>query len=163
MTGCNAPATICPWCPTKGLDSSPCCWHKGQGLHQRCNCKHPEAVSATHRTLHKVGCCGLALCEPEQCRRSLLLTMPNITSRSNMSVTCSPHIASITERIQINGANIPDVDFQQLVPQHAGKMQQAVPSVTHFELLTALAFQHFKDKQVGTAYRISSSTINNCN
>lgn len=70
------------------------------------------------------------------------------------AVTCSPHITSVTERIQVNSSNISNADFQQLVPQIAKELQQSLlggkSKVTHFELLTALAFQHFNNQQVSS-------------
>lgn len=74
----------------------------------------------------------------------------------------SPHLFRFTERIRINGEEIPDDDFCRLVSQMGGMMAQATEAEqdattaaagfrTVFEILTAAAFQHFADQQVDVA------------
>ncbi|KAL3150534.1 hypothetical protein ABBQ32_000350 [Trebouxia sp. C0010 RCD-2024] len=64
----------------------------------------------------------------------------------------SPHIKTITERIMINGQQISEADFAGLAALDASVMQHALQgtfgSLTHFEVLTSLAFRHFQRKQV---------------
>ena len=64
----------------------------------------------------------------------------------------SPHISSVTERIVVDGKPISQPDYNALAAQDAEVMQQAMQgafgSVTHFEVLTALAFQHFHRETV---------------
>ena len=64
----------------------------------------------------------------------------------------SPHISSVTERISIDGKPISQPDYNDLAAEDAEVMQQAMQgsfgSVTHFEVLTALAFQHFRRQKV---------------
>lgn len=63
----------------------------------------------------------------------------------------SPHIISITERAQINGKNISEEKFAELIES----MKPAIEAVTkeygstpsYFELLVALAFLHFKQEK----------------
>ena len=60
---------------------------------------------------------------------------------------CSPHILSITERIQCNCQPISQTDLDSAAEQ-LGAALSSVPGVTHFEALTALAMAHFQDQQV---------------
>lgn len=52
----------------------------------------------------------------------------------------------------IDGQQISEADFADLAAQDASVMQQALQgtfgSLTHFEVLTSLAFRHFQRKQV---------------
>lgn len=59
----------------------------------------------------------------------------------------SPHMVEFTERIQINGQNIPKADFVELVEQLKAVVPK-VPEITTFELTTALAFLYFSQKKV---------------
>lgn len=67
-------------------------------------------------------------------------------------VAHSPHIKAITERLMVDGAQISKAEFAGLAAQDSSVMQQALQGafgpVTHFEVLTALAFQYFQRKQV---------------
>lgn len=61
----------------------------------------------------------------------------------------SPHLHSFTERIQIGGENISKVDFADLIDElwpYASAIQQQgdLGVVSVFEMLTAMAFVHFK-------------------
>jgi len=65
----------------------------------------------------------------------------------------SPHLHSFTERIQIDGQPIRETEFaalvQKLRPDFDAFNQLGVyGELTTFEILTALAFVHFKDKEV---------------
>ena len=62
----------------------------------------------------------------------------------------SPHMVRFSERIRINGEEIPQadlVDIVELLKQAAEK----VPEITTFELTTALAFVHFSRQKVDYA------------
>ena len=79
-------------------------------------------------------------------------------------VAHSPHIKSITERISIDGEQISQAEFAGLAAQDASVMQQALQGafgpLTHFEVLTALAFKHFQRKQVRICFvQLSSTTF----
>ncbi len=69
----------------------------------------------------------------------------------------SPHMVRINERIRINGNPIPDGDFawrHDLVERAAGPLVAAGALPWHpsfFEMLTAIAFQHFADEKVDLA------------
>lgn len=58
----------------------------------------------------------------------------------------------MSERIMIDGAQISETDFAGLAAQDSSVMQQAVQgafgSLSHFEVLTSVAFKHFQRKQV---------------
>ena len=64
----------------------------------------------------------------------------------------SPHIKAITERITIDGAHVCEEEFAGLAAQDSSVMQEALQgafgSLSHFEVLTSLAFKHFQRKQV---------------
>ncbi len=67
----------------------------------------------------------------------------------------SPHIHSYRERFSINGREIEEEALKDYLHGLERKLQTikgpAFPGVTEFELLTALAFQYFKDQQVDLA------------
>ncbi len=58
---------------------------------------------------------------------------------------CSPHLASVRERMRLSGAWIPERDFARLM----GRALDADPekSLTYFELLTSIAFQWFRESR----------------
>lgn len=76
-------------------------------------------------------------------------------SQLHTGLYTSPHISSVTERMSIDGEPILQPDYNALAAQDAEVMQQAIQgsfgSVTHFEVLTALAFQHFQRQKVQLA------------
>jgi dihydrofolate synthase/folylpolyglutamate synthase len=67
----------------------------------------------------------------------------------------SPHLVSITERIQVNGRPISEADFAHGVGELASALGSAAADLdgyrTTFELLTALAFTHFSRAGVDIA------------
>lgn len=69
----------------------------------------------------------------------------------------SPHLVRINERIQINGKEIRDDDFAQLhdrVDRAAEKLVEKAELPWHpsfFEMMTAIAFEHFAREQVDLA------------
>ena len=64
----------------------------------------------------------------------------------------SPHIRTIRERIAIDGEKISEADYAGLAAQDSAVMQQVLTgsfgSLSHFELLTALAFKYFQRNKV---------------
>jgi dihydrofolate synthase/folylpolyglutamate synthase len=65
----------------------------------------------------------------------------------------SPHLFSFTERMQVNGKPIAEDEFARLVEVLKPKVEAvnqfgAFGQLTTFELLTALAFIYFKEKEV---------------
>lgn len=69
--------------------------------------------------------------------------------------TYSPHIRSFHERIAVGGVPIPPADLDALVTRHAGAIEAAARreagALSHFEIVTALAYKHFQEQQVGGA------------
>jgi dihydrofolate synthase/folylpolyglutamate synthase len=73
----------------------------------------------------------------------------------------SPHLHRFTERIRVNGNDIPDQDFSRLVEAMGARMasasSQEVSEMGHagfrtvFEILTAAAFQYFGEQAVDVA------------
>jgi len=65
-------------------------------------------------------------------------------------VSCSPHIHSLYERIRVNGIPISENEFDSLVEESKSSIELCQKelglegSVSHFEVLTALAFKHFE-------------------
>jgi dihydrofolate synthase/folylpolyglutamate synthase len=62
----------------------------------------------------------------------------------------SPHLVNFTERMQINGEQIPEVEFVELVERLKQKVS-AVPEISTYELATALAFMFFAKHSVDCA------------
>jgi dihydrofolate synthase/folylpolyglutamate synthase len=62
----------------------------------------------------------------------------------------SPHLSDFTERIQVNGVNIPHADVVYLVNEIKPHVK-AVPFLTTFELMTALSFMYFERQNVNAA------------
>lgn len=61
----------------------------------------------------------------------------------------SPHLKDFTERIKINGEDIPQEYVVNFVAAHQGLFAQVKPSF--FEMTVALAFKYFSDQQVDIA------------
>ena len=59
----------------------------------------------------------------------------------------SPHLESYCERIRINGTNIPESDFAEMI----FRVKACGVECTHFEALTAAAFLYFKERAVDAA------------
>ncbi len=62
----------------------------------------------------------------------------------------SPHMVEFTERVQINGEEIPKHELVQVV-ELLKPVTEKVPEITTFELTTALAMVYFSQKQVDIA------------
>ena len=61
----------------------------------------------------------------------------------------SPHLVSLTERIRINGAPIPEEEVASWVTQHRAFLDEIQPSF--FETMTALTFDYFVQQKVDIA------------
>jgi len=62
----------------------------------------------------------------------------------------SPHLIDFTERLQINGEQIPELEFVELVERLKQNVAE-VPEISTYELTTALAFMYFADNSVDCA------------
>lgn len=62
----------------------------------------------------------------------------------------SPHLQRFTERIQVNGEEIPEVKLAALVDRIKPAVEQ-VPEQTTYELITALGFLYFAQEEVDWA------------
>ena len=77
----------------------------------------------------------------------------SVFQESNLSVGLftSPHLEVVNERIRLNGENITDADFIRLVdviePHVLELEEQMKQNYYAFELLTAVAFLYFQEKQ----------------
>lgn len=64
----------------------------------------------------------------------------------------SPHVVSLHERIRIGGKSIAPLALDQLVQRYGSVVEAAQQreggKLTHFEVLTALAYRHFADSKV---------------
>lgn len=64
----------------------------------------------------------------------------------------SPHVLSLNERIRVNGESIAPTAFDQLVQRYGPRIEEGQQreggKLTHFEVLTALAYRHFADYNV---------------
>jgi dihydrofolate synthase/folylpolyglutamate synthase len=63
----------------------------------------------------------------------------------------SPHLVDIRERIQVNGQMISTEAFGKLVKMVEPVVAKIKPLPTYFDVLTAVAFQHFADEKVDVA------------
>ena len=59
----------------------------------------------------------------------------------------SPHLESYCERIRVNGENIPEADFAEMI----FRVKSCNVHATHFEVLTAAAFEYFRRRAVDVA------------
>lgn len=60
----------------------------------------------------------------------------------------SPHIWEYTERIKINGKNIPKEEFSQLIYEVTTKINENKIHLTEFEILTVVMFLYFQKNNV---------------
>ena len=61
----------------------------------------------------------------------------------------SPHLKSFTERVRVNGQELPQAYLINFVEQHKSLFEEIKPSF--FEMTVALAFKYFADEQVDIA------------
>lgn len=69
-----------------------------------------------------------------------------------MRGSCSPHVTTLRERIAVNGQPISEAAFDALIAAQQPLLDRAREAeggaLSHFEVLTALAYRHFQDAQV---------------
>ena len=93
-----------------------------------------------YRTVHVTGTNG---------KGSVCAMLAEMLKASGLRVGLftSPHLESYCERIRINGENIPENDFGEIIC----RVKDCNVSCTHFEALTAAAFLYFKERAVDVA------------
>jgi dihydrofolate synthase/folylpolyglutamate synthase len=76
-------------------------------------------------------------------------------TKYKVGLCTSPHLAKINERIKINGKDIPDDEFVSVLTEMKPFIYQVEKSSfgkpTYFEILTAMTFLYFKQKDVDYA------------
>jgi dihydrofolate synthase/folylpolyglutamate synthase len=80
------------------------------------------------------------------------------TAGNRTGVMTSPHLVTARERVRVNGELIPEAEFVQIVEamrpyvqERRTQEQDSFRVPTYFEMLTALAFEHFARRQVDWA------------
>lgn len=68
-----------------------------------------------------------------------------------VGLTISPHISTVTERVQINVKPLPDADFCQELAIFLRKIEHSPLQPTYFELLVAFAYWYFAKAKVDYA------------
>src|ERR1700678_2832444 len=63
----------------------------------------------------------------------------------------SPHLVDVRERIVIDGEMIPQASFARLVRLMESSIAAGKPTLTSFDVLTAIAFKYFADHKVDIA------------
>lgn len=124
------------------------------------------------------------LCNPEKSFRSILVggtsgkgstcvMIGSILKEAgyNVGVFTKPHLWDFRERITVNGKSISESDFVRLVKDikpFAEKVSKKIESPTFFEFVTALAFEHFMEKEtdfavleVGLGGRLDATNVVN--
>lgn len=107
-----------------------------------------------------------ALCNPQRGFRSVHIAgskgkgstaeMLSEMLRNNglkVGLYTSPHLLDVRERIRVNGQMISKSDMTKVIAKVAAAVVENGDrdAVTYFEILTAAAFEHFKDQQVDIA------------
>ena len=94
-----------------------------------------------YRTIHVAGTNG---------KGSVCAMLAEMLKASGLKVGLftSPHLESYRERIRIDGENIPAKDFVDVI---ARVESCGVDNATHFEVLTAAAFEYFRRRAVDVA------------
>jgi len=72
-------------------------------------------------------------------------------SGKKVGLTVSPHIDSITERVQINGQPISERDFCESLEEFLGIVESSNLEPTYFEVLIAFAYWYFAKENVDYA------------
>lgn len=93
-----------------------------------------------YRTIHVAGTNG---------KGSVCAMLAEMLKASGLKVGLftSPHLESYCERIKINGVNISESDFAEMI----FRVKDCNVVATHFEVLTAAAFLYFKEQAVDVA------------
>lgn len=93
-----------------------------------------------YRTIHVAGTNG---------KGSVCAMLAEMLKASGLKVGLftSPHLESYCERIKINGVNISESDFAEMI----FRVKDCNVVATHFEVLTAAAFEYFKEQAVDIA------------
>ncbi len=93
-----------------------------------------------YRTVHVTGTNG---------KGSVCAMLAEMFKASGLKVGLftSPHLESYCERIKINGENISEEDFAEMI----FRVKNCNVNATHFEVLTAAAFEYFKVRAVDVA------------
>ncbi|CAN0483736.1 unnamed protein product, partial [Ectocarpus sp. 8 AP-2014] len=60
----------------------------------------------------------------------------------------SPHVSCFRERVQVDGAYIPESSIEDILPRIFDLCESEDIPATFFEVTTALAFQHFRESGV---------------
>lgn len=93
-----------------------------------------------YRTIHVAGTNGKgSVCA--------MLAEMLIAQGLTVGLFTSPHLESYCERIKINGANISEDDFAEVI----ARVKSCNVDCTHFEALTAAAFEYFRARAVDIA------------
>lgn len=93
-----------------------------------------------YRTIHVAGTNGKgSVCA--------MLAEMLIAQGLTVGLFTSPHLESYCERIKINGANISESDFAEVI----ARVKSCNVDCTHFEALTAAAFEYFRARAVDIA------------
>lgn len=81
---------------------------------------------------------------------SVCAMLSSILAQSGLKVGlfASPHVFEYTERIKINGEEIPSADFAEKISKIVDLGDKNGIPLTEFEILTALAFDYFKEQTV---------------
>lgn len=72
-------------------------------------------------------------------------------SGQKVGLTVSPHIDSVTERVQINLKPLPETEFCQALSEFLGLIENHTLNPTYFELLIAFAYWYFAKSGVDYA------------
>ncbi|MEE2906824.1 MAG: folylpolyglutamate synthase/dihydrofolate synthase family protein [Planctomycetota bacterium] len=96
------------------------------------------------RTTHVAGTVG---------KGSTVAMIASILQHADFTVGTftSPHLTDIRERIAINGQMIEKSAFTALATEVGKAAEKATPDATYFELLTAMALDHFAEQAVDIA------------
>ena len=98
----------------------------------------------TRRVVHIAGTSGKTL--TAYFIRALLQEAGQVTG-----LTVSPHVLSITERVQINGKPLPDDEFVGYLERFLEIVRASEVPLTYFEVLVAFAQWVFDERQVDYA------------
>jgi len=92
-----------------------------------------------------------------------------ISSGIKTGLYTSPHIEKFNERITVNGAMISDAEAKEILETmklHVNKMEAEGRTPTFFELITVMAFMHFRNNgvkyavmEVGMGGRLDSTNV----